>query len=832
MCTFASARGNPCRKETQYMVEETEKKLTNPLTETETPPSVETSPEVTDAPAEELTTETAEIAETVEETVTETTETIAEEVSEAVEEVADATEEVVEAAAEETATAPQPESPQESTGIGFANISAPPSQDEDEDDWWKDEDEYNSVQRVELEKLYSSTLREFNENEIVMGSVTSIGEKEVVLNIGFKSEGVVPISEFRDTPELKAGDEIEVFIESVEDSDGQLILSRRRAKSLRSWERINASMDDDVVLKGLVMRRTKGGFVVDIGGIEAFLPGSQIDVKPVRDFDVYVGRTMEFKVVKINHAYENVVVSHKVLIEEMLNEQRKEILQNLERGQVLEGTVKNMTNFGVFIDLGGVDGLLHITDISWGRINHPEELLELDQKVQVVVLDFDDEKKRISLGMKQLTPHPWDSLPETITERSVIKGKIVTVAEYGIFLEILPGVEGLVHTSEMSWSQHSKSPTDAYRVGDEIEAMVLNIDREERKMSLGLKQLQEDPWAKIAEKYPQSSQHTGLVRNMTTYGLFVELEDGVDGLVHISDLSWTKKFNHPSEYVKVGENLEVIVLDIDKENRRLSLGHKQLTEDAWETFASIFTVGSSHKGTVKKIDNKGAIVELEYGVEGLVPPKHLKVESGKEEIKLDDSVDLVVIDFNKDAKRLLLSHSKTWQKEKTPERRKKSSGGQVPSGKSGTTTLGDIGALAKLKEQMEAAEGGAKKPKAKKEKEEEVVPAVEEVVEKAPEAVAEVAEEAAAPVAEAQEAVEAKTEAVVEEVKEEVAEVTEAATEELAEAVETAEEAVVETTEEVEEAVEEATETVEEAVAEAAEETPADAEATEKEAGE
>ena len=382
---------------------------------------------------------------------------------------------------------------------------------------------------------------------------------------------------------------VEVFIEKVEDQNGQLLLSRKRAKNLRSWERVNDSMDNDVILMGHVMRRTKGGFVVDIDGIEAFLPGSQIDVKPVRDFDAYVGRTMEFKVVKINHAYENVVVSHKVLIEAKLEEQRAEILANLEKGQVLEGTVKNMTNFGVFIDLGGVDGLLHITDISWGRINHPEEVLEFDQKVNVVVLEFDDSKKRISLGMKQLTPHPWDSLPEQISEGSTIKGKVVTVADYGVFLEILPGVEGLIHTSEMSWSQHVKNPNEMFEPGTELDAVVLNIDREEKKMSLGIKQLKDDPWADIEIKYPVASRHTGLVRNMTNYGLFVELEEGVDGLVHISDLSWTKKFNHPSEYVKVDEDLEVIVLEIDKDNRRLSLGHKQLTEDVWETFASIFT---------------------------------------------------------------------------------------------------------------------------------------------------------------------------------------------------------------------------------------------------
>jgi len=587
-------------------------------------------------------------------------------------------------------------------------------EEEDDDEWWLDDDEYSEAKREELSQLYGSTLREFSENEIVKGQVSSIGEKEVVLNIGFKSEGVVPISEFRDKPDLQIGDEVEVFIETIEDTEGQLVLSRKRAKSLRSWERINSSMDSDEVINGYVMRRTKGGFVVDVDGIEAFLPGSQIDVKPVRDFDIYVGRTMEFKVVKINHAYENVVVSHKVLIEEKLEEQRKEILQNLEKGQVLEGTVKNMTNFGVFIDLGGVDGLLHITDISWGRINHPEEVLDLDQKVNVVVLDFDDAKKRISLGMKQLTPHPWESLPEEIAEGAVVKGRIVTIADYGIFLEIMPGVEGLIHTSEMSWSQHVKNPMEDFKVGDELEAKVLNIDREERKMSLGLKQLQEDPWTAIVQKYPISSKHTGIVRNMTNYGLFVELEEGVDGLVHISDLSWTKKFNHPSEYIKEGEELEVIVLDIDEENRRLSLGHKQLTEDVWETFASIFTVGSKHQGTIKKIDSKGASIELEYGVEGHVPTKHLKVEEGAEELKVDDAAQFVVIEFNKDAKRLVLSHTKTWKKEPAAESTRKKSRSKPQPTKAGTTTLGEIDALAKLKMEMEAQEKDAKSTSKKK----------------------------------------------------------------------------------------------------------------------
>lgn len=618
-------------------------------------------------------------------------------------------------------------------------------EDDDDDDWWKDGGDYSSKQREELEQLYSGTLRQFNENEIVSGTVVSIGEKEVVLNIGFKSEGVVPISEFRSRDNaLKIGDKVEVFIESVEDQDGQLILSRKRAKNLRSWEMINDSMDNDTIIMGHVMRRTKGGFVVDVNGIEAFLPGSQIDVKPVRDFDVYVGRSMEFKVVKINHAYENVVVSHKILIEAKLEEQRKEILEKLEKGQVLEGTVKNMTNFGVFIDLGGVDGLLHITDISWGRINHPEEVLELDQKVNVVVLEFDDAKKRISLGMKQLTSHPWESLPETLVEGSKVKGKIVTVADYGVFLEILPGVEGLIHTSEMSWSQHSKNPTEMFRPGEELEAVVLSIDRDDRKMSLGLKQLLNDPWSDIETRYPVGSQHTGMVRNMTNYGLFVELQEGVDGLVHISDLSWTKKFSHPSEYTKVDDKLEVVVLDIDKENRRLSLGHKQLTEDVWDTFAAIFTVGSVHSGTIKKIQTKGATVELDYGVEGIVPPKHLSVEDGKEALKVDDAAEFVVIEFHKDAKRLILSHTRAWKEEEAPapvEQPKSNGNTNAPKGqnrakstpaqqtaKAGTTTLGELDVLAKLKEQMEAEEQKGTKKKSSKKKEEAPVDEVEDEV--------------------------------------------------------------------------------------------------------
>ena len=523
-----------------------------------------------------------------------------------------------------------------------------------------DSEDFDLVQeRKRMEALYAGTLSELREGEIVAGTVVSIGEKEVILNIGFKSEGVVALSEFRDQEDLAPGDEVEVYLESVEDKQGQLVLSRRRAKHMRTWSKILNAEDDDLVLQGLVKRRTKGGFVVDISGIEAFLPGSQIDVKPVRDFDAYVGKTMDFKVVKINLQYENVVISHKVLIEKDLEKQRQEILKNLEKGQVLEGTVKNMTNFGVFIDLGGVDGLLHITDISWGRINHPEEVLSLDQKINIVVLDFDDEKKRISLGLKQLEAHPWDSLPEDIVVGSVVKGKVVTVADYGIFLEIMPGVEGLVHMSEMSWSQHLKNPTELYKIGDELEASVLTLDREERKMSLGIKQMKEDPWSNAAEKYAVGSLHKGIVRNMTNYGLFVELEEGVDGLVHISDLSWTKKFNHPSDFIARDEPLEVVVLDIDVQNRRFSLGHKQLTEDVWVTYEAIFQVGSSHKGTILSINDKGCVVELEYGVEGFCPRKHMATDEGQPELKGGKQYDFVMLEFDKGAKKLVLSHTGT-----------------------------------------------------------------------------------------------------------------------------------------------------------------------------
>lgn len=616
-------------------------------------------------------------------------------------------------AAESAATPSEAPASKKATPVAVAS-----NDDDDDFDWEEAESGYTAEERARLEKLYEGTLSEVKEGEIIQGTVVSVGVKDVILNIGFKSEGIVPLGEFRGLDDLKPGDTVDVYLDTVEDQNGQLVLSHKRAKHMRTWEKILSAESGDVVLEGLIKRRTKGGFVVDIDGIEAFLPGSQIDVKPVRDFDAYVGKTMDFKVVKINHPFENVVISHKVLIEKDLEAQRQEILKNLEKGQVLEGTVKNMTHFGVFIDLGGVDGLLHITDISWGRINHPEEVLDLDQKVNIVVLEFDEEKKRISLGMKQLQPHPWDSLPEEILEGSKVKGKVVTVADYGIFVEIMPGVEGLVHMSEMSWSQHLKNPTELFRIGDEVEATVLSIDRDERKMSLGLKQAKDDPWNNAAEKFAVGSKHTGIVRNMTNYGLFVELEEGVDGLVHISDLSWTKKYNHPSEFIKREENLEVIVLDIDVANRRLSLGHKQLTEDVWITFESIFVVGSDHKGTLLSQNDKGGIVELEYGVEGFVPNKHLATTEGQPKLKPGQAYDFKVIEFNKDAKKLVLSHRMTWDEEMSladagrgRKTRRPSSGGsgggkkssaQLP--KAETTTLGDISALAALKQQLEANE--------------------------------------------------------------------------------------------------------------------------------
>ncbi len=565
---------------------------------------------------------------------------------------------------------------------------------------------YTKKEKEELASMYEDTLTEVTEKEVVAGTVVGINDRDVILNIGFKSDGLVPVSEFRDMPDLKIGDEVEVYVEEQENAQGQLILSRRKAKIVKAWENIQNAHDNDNVIESFIKRRTKGGLIADIYGVESFLPGSQIDVKPIRDFDVFVGKKMEVKVVKINYANDNVVVSHKVLIEKDLEEQRAKILNNLEKGQVLEGVIKNMTNFGVFIDLGGVDGLLHITDISWGRINHPEEVLNLDQKVNIVVLDFDDEKKRISLGMKQLTPHPWDSLPEDIQIGSKVKGKIVNVADYGAFLEILPGVEGLIHVSEMSWSQHLRNPQDFIKVGDEVEAVVLTLDRDERKMSLGIKQLTEDPWTKqdILTKYAIGTQHTGIVRNLTNFGLFIELEEGIDGLVHVSDLSWTKKIKHPSEFVKVGDELEVKVLELDVENRRLALGHKQLEENPWDAFEGIFEVGTVHKGTILSKNDKGVLVELPYGIEGFATNRYLEKEDGST-AEVGETLDFKVVEFSKDEKRIVLSHTSTYteteeQAPKQPKAKAKTTR-KPKAAKEEKDTLGDLEALSALKVQME-----------------------------------------------------------------------------------------------------------------------------------
>ena len=568
--------------------------------------------------------------------------------------------------------------------------------------------------REELTKTYDESLNTVKDKDVIEGTIIALNKREAVVNIGYKSDGIIPMNEFRYNPDIKVGDVVEVFIENQEDKKGQLILSHRKARASRSWERINAALANDEIIKGFIKCRTKGGMIVDVFGIEAFLPGSQIDVKPIRDYDVYVGKTMEFKVVKINEEFKNVVVSHKALIEAELEQQKKEIISKLEKGQVLEGTVKNITSYGVFIDLGGVDGLIHITDLSWGRVNHPSEVVELDQKLNVVILDFDNEKKRIALGLKQLKPHPWDALDPELKVGDHVKGKVVVMADYGAFLEIAPGVEGLIHVSEMSWSQHLRSAQEFMKVGDEIEAVVLTLDREERKMSLGIKQLKNDPWENIETKYPLGSRHTAKVRNFTNFGVFVEIEEGVDGLIHISDLSWTKKIKHPSEFTQIGADIDVEVLAIDKDNRRLSLGHKQLEENPWDVFETIFTVGSVHEGTIVELFDKGAVVALPYGVEGFATPKHLQKEDGSQ-AKVDEKLDFKVIEFNKDSKRIILSHSRIFEDEaraeKVAERKAKRQRAPkaVEEAPAATTplektTLGDLEALAALKEKLSGKE--------------------------------------------------------------------------------------------------------------------------------
>ena len=576
------------------------------------------------------------------------------------------------------------------------------------------QDDYSAEERKRLENMYEDTLKSIGEGEVIDGVVVSKNSREVVVNIGFKSDGVIPAAELRYNPDLKVGDTIEVYVESQEDSTGQLVLSHKKARTLRSWERINKAKENDEVIQGHVKCRTKGGLIVDVFGIEAFLPGSQIDVKPIRDYDIYVGKSMDFKVVKINHEYKNVVVSHKALIEAELEIQKAEIIAKLEKGQILEGSVKNITSYGVFVDLGGVDGLIHITDLSWGRINHPEEIVELDQKINVVILDFDENKKRIALGLKQLTPHPWDSLDPNLKVGDKVKGKVVVIADYGAFIEIAPGVEGLIHVSEMSWSQHLRTAQDFLKVGDEVEAVILTLDREERKMSLGIKQLIPDPWENIHEKYAVGTKTTATVRNFTNFGIFVELEEGVDGLIHISDLSWSKKIKHPAEFTQIGESIEVVVLDVDKENRRLSLGHKQLEENPWDVFETVFTVDSVHQGTIVGTSDKGVIVALPYGVEGFAPTRHIVKEDGTT-AKMDETLDFKVIEFNKDSKKIVVSHTRVYQDERHAEKasetaekksKEKTTQKTVKQMKENLekTTLGDIDALANLKSEIEETE--------------------------------------------------------------------------------------------------------------------------------
>lgn len=570
---------------------------------------------------------------------------------------------------------------------------------------------YSQKEQKEMEEMYDDTLHSISVQDVVDGTIVSMTGKEIVVNIGYKSDGIISLSELRYKKDLDVGDKVEVFIESQEDKTGQLVLSHTKARALRAWEKVNEALETQEIIKGHVKCRTKGGLIVDVFGIEAFLPGSQIDVKPIRDYDIYVDKAMEFKVVKINKEFKNVVVSHKALIEAELEEQKKQIISKLEKGQVLEGTVKNITSYGVFVDLGGVDGLVHITDLSWGRINHPEEIVELDQKINVVILDFDDDKKRIALGVKQLQDHPWDKLDDKLKVGDEIKGKVVVVADYGAFVEIQPGVEGLIHVSEISWSNHLKPAQEFFKVGDEVDAKVLTLDREERKMSLGIKQLTPDPWEEIDKKFPQESKHTGKVTNISDFGVFVELADGVDGLIHISDLSWSKKINHPSEITKVGEDIDVIILEVDHENRRLSLGHKQLEENPWEVFEDTFVVGSVHQGTVVENKKKTYIITLPYGVEGLCHPKNLVKEDGST-AQVDETLDFKILEFNKNARKILVSHTAVYREDEQEEEKKSASNKSKGRSKAvkkinesqEKTTLGDLDVLGDLKTKLEKGE--------------------------------------------------------------------------------------------------------------------------------
>jgi len=665
-----------------------------------------------------------EVVEQVNATTNSEESTVAEEITEV------PAEETKEVPAEEITEVPAEETPEvisEKTKEAKPEAPAEDMGAHDDFDWSMDKEgfsNYENEEKDELNSLYSASFTPLEENTVATGKVVAVSASDVVVNVGFKSDGLVPINEFRDMPDVKIGDEIEVFVVNTEDALGQLVLSRKKAQAEKAWDRINEAMEKDIIVTGHVISRTKGGLVVEVFGIDTFLPGSQIDIKPIRDYDQYVGKDMEFKVVKINEAFKNVVISHKALIEDDIEQQKSEILSTLEKGQVLEGVVKNMTNFGAFIDLGGLDGLLHITDISWGRINHPEEVLQLDQKINVAVLDFDDNKNKISLGLKQLSEHPWDSIGESVKVGDKVTGKVVTVADYGAFLELKPGVEGLIHVSEMSWSQHLRNPQDFMKVGDEIEAQVLTFEKDEHKMSLGIKQLSPDPWGSIADKYSVGTKHVGAVKNLTNYGLFVELEEGVDGLVHVSDLSWNKKIKHPSEFVKKGQNLDVVVLEVDIESRRLSLGHKQLEENPWETFATVFTMGSRHEGSIIEVNEKGATVQMPYGVEAFAPKRHLMTEDNKT-LKADDTLEFEVIEFSMENRRLLVSHTNLWKEEERSRRdeenderdksqkRTKQAVDKMNSGQN-KSTLGELDGLAQLKAQMESEEKTPKKPAAPK----------------------------------------------------------------------------------------------------------------------
>lgn len=692
---------------------------------------------------------TEEVIPTVEETVTEETQVVAETpaVEETVvEEAPVVAEEVVEEAA------PVAEVIEEAPASKKSKKEAPVVAQEAEFDWdaYEKGISISAESKTKLEEIYDNTLNAIKDKEVVEGTVILINKREVVVNVGYKSDGIVPMSEFRYNPDLKVGDKVEVYIESQEDKKGQLLLSHKQARATRSWDRVNAALESQEIVKGFVKCRTKGGMIVDVFGIEAFLPGSQIDVKPIRDYDVFVNKTMEFKVIKINHEFKNVVVSHKALIEAELELQKKEIIGRLQKGQVLEGTVKNITSYGVFIDLGGVDGLIHITDLSWGRVTHPEEIVTLDQKLNVVILDFDDEKKRIALGLKQLSAHPWDALSADLKVGDKVKGKVVVMADYGAFVEIAAGVEGLIHVSEMSWSQHLRSAQDFLKVGDEVETVILTLDRDERKMSLGIKQLKSDPWEAIEERYAVGTKHTAKVRNFTNFGVFVEIEEGVDGLIHISDLSWTKKVKHPSEFTQIGAEIEVQVLEIDKANRRLSLGHKQLEENPWDVLETMFTVDSVHEGVIVEMLDKGAVISLPYGVEGFATPKHLVKEDGSQ-AQVDEKLTFKVIEFNKDAKRIILSHSRIHEDAKraekgestatvespkkaaAPKRAKKEESQVSATPAAEKTTLGDIQSLSDLKDKMDqAAEKAAKKEKKAKEEVAEAPAAEAPAAEKAP----------------------------------------------------------------------------------------------------